>query len=1185
MSKFSRTMSAKLLMLCGFLLTGCGGGSVDTVPPTISLPSLTITDASTVEGNAGTTELIFTVTLDKTTTQTVTVDYATADGTAVSPADYTSASGTLTIPAGTSSANIIISIQGDTTNEADETFTVTLSKPTFATLGSASATGTILNDDAIGGATRVNVVGASVLEGDNGTTNLAFTVNLNGPASNVITVDYATADNSATAGADYVAASNTLTFNVGQTMQTVNIQVNGDTQIETDETFTLALSNPTGGITLGTATATGTILNDDVPVIGVSDASVVEGNSGTRNLTFTVSLNAAGLSDVTVSYSTSDGTATVANLDYLSASGTLTFAPGETSKTVSVTVNGDTDIEPDENFSFNLSNALGAAIAIASATGTITNDDLPTMTISRAGIFEGNSATRNMPFTVNLSRPTYKDVTVDYATSDLSATAGTDYTAVNGTLTIPAGAIAGTIMVSVMGDTDVEPDEEFNLALSNASGANIGVSNAIGTITNDDGPFGMASSPSNTTCLAGDRPSSINPVIELRRAYPNLTFPGYTIVGMTQPPGDNSHWYVLNRNGIISSFVNDAATSTYTTFLDISSKVNAQGEGGLLGMAFHPNYATNGYVYVYYTETGNPLTSILSRFTLNGTTLDPASEVVLLTIPQPFDNHNGGNIAFDQDGYLRLGLGDGGSGGDPYNNGQNTQTLLGSMLRIDVNAATPPYYSIPADNPFQGNALCTNGTGSAACPELYAWGFRNPWRWSFDRSTGQQWVGDVGQNTWEEIDLVQRGNNYGWRCYEGNHAYNTAGCLDISQYVFPITEYDHSLGNAVTGGYVYRGSDPSLASMVGSYIYGDWGTGTIWKITDPYTNPVNEQLTTLAGGGLVSFAEDVVTGELFALNMNGGTLYRFVETSGGGTAMDPLLSHSGCADSTDPKLATSGMIPYDVNSPLWSDNALKKRWFAIPDGAQISILPNGDWQFPIGSVLRKDFYLGTQIVETRLLKRHTDGGWGGYSFQWNAAGTEATLLSGDTPTVVNVAGQEWTYPSQAQCFQCHTSDATFTLGPETAQLNKNFDYSGTLANQVMTYANIGLFDTALPETAFKIADYHDSVNYSVTERARSYLHANCSNCHRPGGQGRGPADMRFSRTFNEMNVCNVDPVAGNLGIPNAKLLVPGIPTESIISIRMHAIDNTRMPLIGTSIVDTFGTQLIDQWITDITSCY
>jgi glucose/arabinose dehydrogenase len=341
-------------------------------------------------------------------------------------------------------------------------------------------------------------------------------------------------------------------------------------------------------------------------------------------------------------------------------------------------------------------------------------------------------------------------------------------------------------------------------------------------------------------------------------------------VGMFQAPHDNSRWFVIEQEGMVKSLQNIADPGSTTTVLNIIDRVECCGEAGLLGLAFHPDFPHTPLAYVSYTRLGpnftTPLISYISEFRSNdgGLTLDPASERPLLTLNQPYSNHNGGNIAFGPDGYLYIGLGDGGDGGDPQNHAQNVEDLLGSFLRIDINVAPPAKYAIPPTNPFAGHANCTGG-----CPEIYAWGVRNPWRWSFDSVTGTLWAGDVGQENWEEIDVIERGRNYGWRCYEGQVAYNTSGCGPISNYTFPVAVYSHSLGFAVTGGYVYHGTHiPELRNV---YIYGDYGSGRLWGI-DANREPLPNVLIDTPRS-ISSFGQDQ-DGEIYFVDYNGGGLYR-----------------------------------------------------------------------------------------------------------------------------------------------------------------------------------------------------------------------------------------------------------------------------------------------------------------------
>ena len=348
-------------------------------------------------------------------------------------------------------------------------------------------------------------------------------------------------------------------------------------------------------------------------------------------------------------------------------------------------------------------------------------------------------------------------------------------------------------------------------------------------------------------------------------------------VAMVQAPSDTSRWFVIEQQGIVRVFPNMANVSNIdvSVFIDISARVLSGGERGLLGMAFHPNFGNGNFeVFLSYTRNNGGLESAVTRFRSNdnGLTLDDLIEDIILTIPQDFDNHNGGQIAFGPDGFLYAGWGDGGSGGDPLDRAQNTTNLLGTMTRIDVDGGVP--YAIPAGNPFAANAAnpCTLGFGGGDCPEIYAHGLRNPWRWSFDRQNNDLWVGDVGQNQWEEVDRVVAGGNYGWDDREGAHCFEPAtGCVTNS--IDPITEYDHMQGQSITGGYVYRGS--AIPELQGSYVYGDFVSGRIWAIpANSQQGAVGQELldTTF---GISSFAEDS-DGELYIIDY-GGAVHRIVD--------------------------------------------------------------------------------------------------------------------------------------------------------------------------------------------------------------------------------------------------------------------------------------------------------------------
>lgn len=337
--------------------------------------------------------------------------------------------------------------------------------------------------------------------------------------------------------------------------------------------------------------------------------------------------------------------------------------------------------------------------------------------------------------------------------------------------------------------------------------------------------------------------------------------------GLTSPVeitnANDNRLFVVQQNGIIKIIQPDG-TINPTNFLNISSKILFNGERGLLGLAFHPQYSTNGYFFVYYNNTAGNV--VLARYSVNSTNpdvADPNSEKILLNIPKPFANHNGGSIHFAPDGKLWVITGDGGSAGDPNNNAQNKNSLLGKMLRLDVDATGP--YNIPPDNPFVGNTI-------DGADEVWAYGLRNAWKFSFDITTGNAMIADVGQGAIEEINkmpITQAGINYGWRCYEGNTAYNTTGCPAQSTMTFPVAVYDHSGGKcSITGGYVYRGTQ--YPSLQGKYFFADYCSNQIGILN---TDNSITWTSAYSGNGFSSFGQDSQK-ELYVAGVESGKIYK-----------------------------------------------------------------------------------------------------------------------------------------------------------------------------------------------------------------------------------------------------------------------------------------------------------------------
>ncbi len=353
----------------------------------------------------------------------------------------------------------------------------------------------------------------------------------------------------------------------------------------------------------------------------------------------------------------------------------------------------------------------------------------------------------------------------------------------------------------------------------------------------------------------------------VKEAFPNLTF--NHPVGIYNAGDGSNRLFVLEQSGVIYVFENSRTVTSASVFLDIRDRVNDDGfEEGLLGLAFHPDYENSGYFYLDYTAT-NPRRTVIARYQVDATDPDKAnknSELVILEVEQPYSNHNGGQISFGPDSYLYIALGDGGSGGDPQGNGQNRKTLLGSILRIDVeNTTNGRKYGIPDDNPFVGN---TEGYRD----EIYAYGLRNPWRFSFDQENDWLWAGDVGQNKWEEIDIIESGKNYGWNVMEGKHCYKPSTGCSTTGLELPIWEYGHDTGHSITGGFVYRGS--KIPQLIGAYIFGDYEYGQIWALQyDGTSNPVNNLLFE-TDYEISSFGIDE-NNELYICDYN-GRIYTFI---------------------------------------------------------------------------------------------------------------------------------------------------------------------------------------------------------------------------------------------------------------------------------------------------------------------
>ncbi len=757
-------------------------------------------------------------------------------------------------------------------------------------------------------------------------------------------------------------------------------------------------------------------------------------------------------------------------------------------------------------------------------------------------------------------------------------------------------------------------------------------------------PYGLDNRAAVGAFLNGKLPPSV--LVQTGKwavvdAFTNLTVDDPTM--LIPEPGSN-RLYVSSRQGQIFSFPNRPDAEKMTKFLNLTNLTQGWDDWGLLAFAFHPDFnragAAKRFVYVWYHYSPAPVigperpSSLtpgydrLSRFTVPEGSLvaDRNSEQVLIN---QFDHnlwHEGSGMAFGPDGILYLSVSDEGAANDMYN---NTQTIRGKMfsgvLRIDVDqnparshpirrqpvaeTELPPgwtennyttNYFIPNDNPF------VDPTGNQL-EEFWAVGLRNPHRMTLDPATGRFWIGDVGQDKWEEIDVLERAANYQWAYMEGLHPVEGKAKPAPADYMGverpPIYEYEHGpTGNCVIGGYVYRG-EQLAKELGGKYIFGDNGSGRLWALTWDGTNASKvTYLCNMPPGvnytGLSSFGIDEKN-ELYMLKMGRPSkIYKLVRAD---TPRQPIshalpqhLSELGAF--TDPVhlVPAPGLIPYSVNSPLWSDGATKQRWVAVPQNQKITFSATDNFSFPGGTVFIKNFDLtvnetngATRRLETRFLVRNNLGGIYGITYKWRADGSDADLLSAaltETLDVTNASGvrtQTWYYPGPFDCLVCHNPNSGNVLGVNARQLNGPLTYpaTGVTDNQLRTWNHLGLFTNALDEASLTNVPklvHVDDTNYTAEIRVRSYLDANCAQCHRPNGVA-GYFDARFRTPLGAQRLIN-GPLANSLGDANNRVIKPRDLSKSVLFARINRLGDIQMPPLARNVADTNAINSVAQWI-------
>ncbi|MCH1441334.1 MAG: PQQ-dependent sugar dehydrogenase [Rubripirellula sp.] len=637
----------------------------------------------------------------------------------------------------------------------------------------------------------------------------------------------------------------------------------------------------------------------------------------------------------------------------------------------------------------------------------------------------------------------------------------------------------------------------------------------------------------------------------------------------------------------------------------------------IYGVAFHPNFKENGLMYVGCNGKSEALDKVCTRvlrFHIQREApfrCDAASQMTI--IEWPSNGHNGGDLVFGHDGMLYVSAGDGTSDSDANHAGQDLTTLPGSMLRIDVDHPTKDLaYSIPTDNPF----LHIDG----ARPEIWAYGLRNPWRISVDAGTGDLWAGINGQDLWETAQVVRRGENYGWSITEGSHPFQTHRKRGPTPIVPPTLEHPHSEARSLTGGHVYYGNKHPI--LRGHYVYGDYATGMIWAAKYEAGSvlshfPVARTSLQIAGFGIDH------EGELIVVD-HGGGLYALVPTRQQQSSSFPrLLSQTGIYESITKNRMHAGLIPYRVNSPLWSDGAVKDRFIGIPGKRTIEFQTAKSWDFPDGTVLVKTFSLPLADkskkasdqtheppltrIETRLMTRQ-NGEWHGYSYQWNAGQTDAVLVEASGHDQIfevaskggknGFAKQTWHYPSRSECMVCHSRASNFVLGLSVRQTNLTFSDEGHTFSQLEQFKQLGLFHAShaknkkepTRDTPFKfpsavedlpkLADPADT-NQDLESRVRSYLHSNCANCHVKEGGGNSNITLAVNRALEKTGIIDVAASHDSFGITDAKLIKPADPSSSILLQRMKRRGRGQMPPLATSMIDEDAVSMITQWINQL----
>jgi glucose/arabinose dehydrogenase len=689
--------------------------------------------------------------------------------------------------------------------------------------------------------------------------------------------------------------------------------------------------------------------------------------------------------------------------------------------------------------------------------------------------------------------------------------------------------------------------------------------------------------------------------------------------------GEKNRIFIVEKTGIIYAVTGLPGKPVKSVFLDIPAMLAAKKEGGLgtagewgvLGLAFHPRFAENGLFFVAYDLTvqdGRKSTGYnrLSRFSISKTNpdqADPASEQPLITQLDFAANHNGGDVHFGPDGYLCYSMGDGGGHYDPAGHAcVIDRDFFAGICRLDVDlkpgsVAPNPHaqksapfpsavhegtYKIPADNPFL-NATSHNGKPVDPLKvrtEIYACGMRNPWRFCFDAKDGRLFVGVVGEDAWEQVDLVKAGDNHGWSFLEGTHPgpRNREKPAGVT-FAKPIYEYPHGndtifSGNSVTGGVVSRGA--RLPELEGAYIFGDYISHCVWSLREQGGKWVPELLA--RGGAVTAFGTDPANGDVLLADFDRGRIQRLTRAPKSETPPPPLLSQTGLFADTAALAPAAGILPYAINHEGWNGPVTARRWLSVPAGGKIGFNRTSNWNFPTGTVWVQHFDAlaapdrPARKLETRLLVKTETAAYA-VSYRWRADQSDAELVpdEGIAATPGNGTAAGWHYPGRAQCIMCHTSIAGYALGMNTYQLNRPSPGDAN-TNQLQSLVAGG-------QLAAKDSDFDHAPSFaavgdttrSLEDRFRSYVAVNCSQCHQQDGVASSPWSARASLTMERARLIN-GPLNIDFGDRANKVIVPGDPAHSMLLRRLKGDGAPRMPMGSVADFDDAGIALVTEWI-------